>query len=198
MSELFERDGQLEQTGPLPAELLGEVDPERALRGSRSSQNGGSRSSVGVERGAGHLGRALRVAPAADREPERLVLVADPDRHGSGPEQAEQMVDRPHLPAVGAEHDDGRQHHHQVLSLLGPVADHQHEVGEIEQDAGNRRDRREEPGGSGRDRWRARRRRRRRPSGSGTASRTGRRWSSRRTTCASRRPTRPTRFRLHA
>ncbi len=50
----------------------------------RSAQKPGRRVRVGIERGPGHLGRAARLHPALDRQPELVVLVTDPDGHRSG------------------------------------------------------------------------------------------------------------------
>src|SRR5581483_3767170 len=60
------------------------------------------------------------------------------------PEQVEGGVERVPVPHVQAQADDGDERHHRVLALLGPVVDHQHEVEDVEQEAGDQRDRREE------------------------------------------------------
>ena len=77
---------ELHQSRALSSELLGQMDPERAVRGELLPER---RECVGrsLERLADDGSRTPRLAPPSKREAELLVLVADPDRHDQAPKR---------------------------------------------------------------------------------------------------------------
>src|SRR5262249_11887874 len=77
-----EHPRQFGQPKALAAEALVDVQPEPALR-RQLAPEGGPGIGYGVEERSGHVGWAVALRPAARRLAQRLVLVADPDRHRS-------------------------------------------------------------------------------------------------------------------
>ena len=80
-AELLVDDDELGETEAGAAVLLGQVQPEPALRGELGPERWCTLG-VGVEERPGDGGRHVAFAPAARRVVEREVVFGDPDRHG--------------------------------------------------------------------------------------------------------------------
>nr|BFE86829.1 hypothetical protein GCM10020093_094300 [Planobispora longispora] len=82
LAEGLDGHGGLQQAVPAAAVLLRNVQPEQALVG-QAGPEAGALFPLGRDDGPYDLGRNVALGPAAHRLAERLVLLAQPDRHVS-------------------------------------------------------------------------------------------------------------------